>query len=138
MTVVYMDTDDIYQLFLNFNVPGVRKEAARLAKGVNMGDAGVMGEILQAAYDPSAGQRAMQAGEALQQAPTGDLMQFELAERRLQLKRKAEFDELEIQERRQKLQERQLNMPLEIEERRLKLQERQLSLQLQQRPVAPE
>jgi hypothetical protein len=67
MTVVYMDTDDIYQLFLNFSVPGVRKEAARLAKGVNMGDAGVMGEILQAAYDPSAGQRAMQAGEAMHQ-----------------------------------------------------------------------
>jgi hypothetical protein len=67
MTVVYMDTNDIYKLFLNFNVPGVRKEAARLAKGVNMGDAGVMGELLQAARDPSAGQRAMQAGEAVQQ-----------------------------------------------------------------------
>jgi hypothetical protein len=67
MTVVYMDTKDIYQLFLNFNVPGVRKEAARLAKGVNMGDAGVINEAMQAAYDPSAGQRAMQAGEAVQQ-----------------------------------------------------------------------
>ena len=67
MTVVYMDTNDIYKLFLNFNVPGVREEAGRLAKGVNMGDAGVMGELLQAAHDPSAGQRAMQAGEAVQQ-----------------------------------------------------------------------
>ena len=67
MTVIYMNTDDIYQLFLNFNVPGVRKEAARLAKGVNMGDAGVMGELLQAAFDPSAGQQALQAGEAVQQ-----------------------------------------------------------------------
>jgi hypothetical protein len=73
MTVVYMDTDDIYQLFLNFNVPGVRKEAARLAKGVNMGDAGVINEALQSAHDPSAGQRAMQAGEAVpQQSLTAD------------------------------------------------------------------
>ena len=67
MTVVYMDNKDIYQLFINFNVPGVRKEVARLAQGVNTGDAGVMGELLQAAYDPSAGQQALQAGEAVQQ-----------------------------------------------------------------------
>ena len=60
MTVVYMDNDDIYQLFINFNVPGVRKEVARLAQGVNTGDAGVMNELLQAAYDPSAGQAALQ------------------------------------------------------------------------------
>ena len=66
MTVVYMDNKDIYQLFINFNVPGVRKEVARLAQGVNTGDAGVMGELLQAAYDPSAGQQALQAGEAVQ------------------------------------------------------------------------
>ena len=75
MTVVYMNTDDIYQLFLNFNVPGVRKEAARLAKGVNMGDAGVINEAMQAAFDPSAGQRAMQAGEAVpQQSLTADIL----------------------------------------------------------------
>jgi hypothetical protein len=61
-----MDNKDIYQLFINFNVPGVRKEVARLAQGVNTGDAGVMGELLQAAYDPSAGQQALQAGEAVQ------------------------------------------------------------------------
>ena len=67
MTVVYMSTNDIYQLFIKFNVPGVRKEVARLAQGVNMGDAGVMGELLQAAHDPSAGQRAVQAGEAVPQ-----------------------------------------------------------------------
>lgn len=67
MTVVYMNTDDIYQLFLKFNVPGVRKDAGRLWKGVNMGDAGVINEALQAAYDPSAGQAALQAGEAVQQ-----------------------------------------------------------------------
>jgi hypothetical protein len=30
MTTVYMDTKDIYQLFLKFDVPVVRKEAARL------------------------------------------------------------------------------------------------------------
>jgi hypothetical protein len=62
-----MDNKDIYQLFINFNVPGVRKEVARLAQGVNTGDAGVMGELLQAAYDPSAGQQALQAGEQVQQ-----------------------------------------------------------------------
>ena len=67
MTVVYMDNNDIYQLFINFNVPGVRKEVARLAQGVNMGDAGVINEALQAAYDPSAGQQALQAGEQVQQ-----------------------------------------------------------------------
>ena len=62
-----MDNNDIYQLFINANVPGVRKEAGRLALGVNMGDAGVMGELLQAAHDPSAGQAALQAGEPVQQ-----------------------------------------------------------------------
>jgi hypothetical protein len=62
-----MNTADIYQLFINFNVPGVRKEVARLAQGVNMGDAGVINEALQAAYDPSAGQQALQAGEQVQQ-----------------------------------------------------------------------
>ena len=67
MTVVYMNTNDIYQLFLRFNVPGVRKDAGRLWKGVNTGDAGVMNELLQAACDPSAGQQALQAGEAVQQ-----------------------------------------------------------------------
>ena len=40
MTVVYMNTDDIYQLFINFDVPGVRKDAGRLRKGVNTGAAG--------------------------------------------------------------------------------------------------
>jgi len=67
MTVVYMSTDDIYQLFLKFNVPGVRKDAGRLWKGVNTGDAGVMYQVMQAAHDPSAGQRAVQAGEAVPQ-----------------------------------------------------------------------
>jgi hypothetical protein len=67
VTVIYMDTYDLYKLFMKFNVPGVCEEAGRLAKGVNMGDAGVINEALQAAHDPSAGQRAMQAGEAVQQ-----------------------------------------------------------------------
>ena len=62
-----MNTNDIYQLFLRFNVPGVRKDAGRLWKGVTTGDAGVMNELLQAAHDPSAGQQALQAGEAVQQ-----------------------------------------------------------------------
>jgi len=30
MNVVFMSDDDIYQLFIDFNVPGVRKQAARL------------------------------------------------------------------------------------------------------------
>jgi hypothetical protein len=121
MTVVYMDTDDIYQLFLNFNVPGVRKEAARLAKGVNMGDAGVMGELLQAACDPSAGQRAVQAGEAVQQPCLAE-------ERRFELKRKADVYELELAERQLQVTDLQLEQKrkadlheLEVEELRLKL-----------------
>jgi hypothetical protein len=72
MTVVYMNTDDIYQLFINFDVPGVRQDAGRLWKGVNTGDAGVINEALQAAYDPSAGQQALQAGEAVQQQCLGN------------------------------------------------------------------
>ena len=60
MKDVYMDNDDIYQLFIKYNLPGVRKEVGRLALGVNMGDAGVINEALQARYDPSAGQRALQ------------------------------------------------------------------------------
>ena len=96
MTVVYMNTDDIYQLFINFNVPGVRKEVARLAQGVNTGDAGVMNELLQAACDPSAGQRALQAGEAVQQPCLAE-------ERRFELKRKADLHELEVEELRLKL-----------------------------------
>ncbi len=63
MTVVYMDNDDIYQLFIKHDVKGVRREVARLAIGVNLGDAGVIGEALQTRFDPSAGQRALQAGE---------------------------------------------------------------------------
>ena len=54
MTVVFMDTDDVYQLLLKFDVPGVRKDAGRLWKGVQTGDAGVIGELVQ-------------AGEAVQQ-----------------------------------------------------------------------
>ncbi len=52
-TYVYMDTDGIYQLLLRFNVPGVRKQAARLSKGANVGDAGAM--------------RNVQAGASVQQ-----------------------------------------------------------------------
>jgi hypothetical protein len=62
-----MNTDDLYNLFVDMDMPGVRKEVVRLAKGVNKGDAGVMNELLQAAYDPSAGQQALQAGEQVQQ-----------------------------------------------------------------------
>jgi hypothetical protein len=58
-----MSTDDIYQLFIEHNVKGVRREAGRCFLGVNMGDAGVIGEALQARHGPSPGQRALQAGE---------------------------------------------------------------------------
>jgi hypothetical protein len=67
MTVVYMNTNDIYQLFLNFDVPSVRKDAGRLWKVVNTGDTRVMGELLQSAYDPSEGQRDVKAAEAVHQ-----------------------------------------------------------------------
>ena len=110
MTVVYMNTDDIYQLFLKFNVPGVRKDAGRLWKGVNMGDAGVMNELLQAACDPSAGQRAVQAGEAVQQPCLAE-------DRRFELKRKADDYEIELTDR----QLEQKRKYLEVEELRLKL-----------------
>ena len=40
MTVVYMNTDDIYQLFLNFDVAGVRKDAGRLWKAQKLAAAG--------------------------------------------------------------------------------------------------
>ena len=60
MTVVYMDNNDIYQLFINTNVPGVRKEVGRLALGVNLGDAGVINQTLQARHAPNAGQRPLQ------------------------------------------------------------------------------
>jgi hypothetical protein len=121
MTVVYMNTDDIYQLFLRFNVPGVRKDAGRLWKGVNSGDAGVMGELLQAACDPSAGQQALQAGDAVQQPCLAE-------ERRFELKRKADVYELELAERQLEVTDRQLEQKrkswlhaLEVEEQRLKL-----------------
>jgi hypothetical protein len=55
-----MDSDDLYQLFIKYDVPGFCKEVGRLALGVNMGDAGVINEALQARYDPSAGQRTLQ------------------------------------------------------------------------------
>jgi hypothetical protein len=101
MTVVYMNTDDIYQLFLKFDVPGVRKDAGRLWKGVHSGDACVMNELLQAACDPSVGQRAVQAGEAVQQPCLAE-------ERRFELKLKADDYELELAERHLQVEERQI------------------------------
>jgi hypothetical protein len=68
MTNMYMDNDDIYQLFIEYNVKGVRREAGRCFLGVNMGDAGVIGEAMQARVAPSAGQRFLQAGEPGPQA----------------------------------------------------------------------
>ena len=48
MTFIYMHTADIYKLFLKFDVAGVRKHAARLWKGVNVGDSGALGKLVQA------------------------------------------------------------------------------------------
>ena len=42
------------------NMPGILDESARLHVGVKTGDAGVMGELMQAACDPSAGHRAVE------------------------------------------------------------------------------
>jgi hypothetical protein len=78
------------------NMPGILDESARLHVGVKTGDAGVMGELLQAACDPSAGQQALQAGEAVQQPCLAE-------ERRFELKRKADLHELEVEELRLKL-----------------------------------
>jgi hypothetical protein len=96
MKVVYMDSDDLYQLLIKYRVYGFCEEVGRLALGVNMGDAGVMGELLQARYDPSAGQRALQdaspvllashvpvnaaAGEDAEDADAGDAGDVEQAE----------------------------------------------------------
>jgi hypothetical protein len=55
-----MDSEDLYQLCIKADVPGFCQEVGRLALGVNTGDAGVINEALQARYDPSAGQRALQ------------------------------------------------------------------------------
>jgi hypothetical protein len=62
MKVLYMNNKDICQLLLKHN-GGARREAGRCLLGVNMGDAGVMNEVVQARFNPSAGQRALQAGE---------------------------------------------------------------------------
>jgi hypothetical protein len=60
VTDIYMDSNDLYQLFIKVRVKGFCKEVGRLALGVNLGDAGVLNELLQARYNPSAGQRALQ------------------------------------------------------------------------------
>jgi hypothetical protein len=120
MTLVYMNTDDIYQLFLKFDVPGVRKDAGRIWKDVNTGDAGVMNELLQAAYDPSAGQRAVQAGEAVQHPCLAE-------DRRFELKRKADVYELELAECQLQVTDRQLQM----EERQLQVEDRWLKINKQ-------
>jgi len=83
------------------NMPGILDESARLHVGVKTGDAGVMGELLQAACDPSAGQQALQAGEAVQQPCLAE-------ERRFELKRKADYYELELAERHLQVEERQI------------------------------
>jgi hypothetical protein len=119
MTVVYMNTHDVYQIFLRFNVPGVRKDAGRLWKGVNSGDAGVMNELLQAACDPSAGQRAVQAGEAVQQPCLAE-------ERRFELKRKADVYELELAERQLQVTDLQLEQKRKADLHELEVQKQKL------------
>jgi hypothetical protein len=94
------------------NMPGILDESARLHVGVKTGDAGVMGELLQAACDPSAGQQALQAGEAVQQPCLAE-------ERRFELKRKADVYELELAERQLEVEERRLKLPLAIKKLQL-------------------
>ena len=62
-----MNNRDIVKFAMIKNMPGILDESARLHVGVKTGDAGVINEALQAAYDPSAGQQALQAGEPVQQ-----------------------------------------------------------------------
>ena len=116
-----MNNRDIVKFAMIKNMPGILDESARLHVGVKTGDAGVMGELLQAACDPSAGQQALQAGEAVQQPCLAE-------ERRFELKRKADGYELELAERQLEVTDRQLEQKrkswfhaLEVEEQRLKL-----------------
>ena len=76
MPTVVIGTHDLYEFFVAIDMPGVRKEAVRLATGVLQGDAGVIGEGVQAAVNPSAGQAALQAGEAVQ-GPGAGFMSIE-------------------------------------------------------------
>ena len=64
METVVLGSHDLQKFFIDINMPGVRAEVARLAIGVNQGDAGVIAQAVQAAVAPSAGQQALQAGEA--------------------------------------------------------------------------
>jgi hypothetical protein len=96
-----MNNRDIVKFAMIKNMPGILDESARLHVGVKTGDAGVMGELLQAACDPSAGQQALQAGEAVQQPCLAE-------ERRFELKRKADYYELELAERHLQVEERQI------------------------------
>lgn len=64
MTMIVLGSIDLQKFFIDINMPGVRAETARLAIGVNQGDASVIAQAVQAAVAPSAGQQALQAGEA--------------------------------------------------------------------------
>ena len=63
--IVVLDTQDLVNFFIDIKMPGMRAEASRLVVGVNQGDASVIAQAVQAAVAPSAGQQALQAGEAV-------------------------------------------------------------------------
>lgn len=64
MSTIVVDTRDLYEFFVAIDMPGVRKEAARVVVGVHTASADVAADFMQAAFNPSAGQQALQAGEA--------------------------------------------------------------------------
>ena len=124
-----MNNRDIVKFAIVKHMPGILDESARCTVGVKTGDAGVMGELLQAACDPSAGQQALQAGEAsavgvaaIEDArPTGQCMELEAEERRFELKRKADFYEIELVDLQLEQKRKAWLHALEVEEQRLKL-----------------
>jgi hypothetical protein len=65
MTFVVLNTNDLLRFFVDINMPGFRKDMVRVYQGIQQGDVGVIAQAVQAAVAPSAGQQALQAGEAV-------------------------------------------------------------------------
>jgi hypothetical protein len=64
MTFVVLNTHDLLRFFVDINMPGFRKDVVRVYQGIQQGDVGVIAQAVQAVVAPSAGQQALQAGEA--------------------------------------------------------------------------
>lgn len=58
------DNKEVYAFLVKMGMPGIDEECARVVIGVNTGDASIVNEVVQAAYNPTAGQIALQAGGA--------------------------------------------------------------------------